>query len=776
MKPISARISFSLLSRAVRRTILCSLMLAAIGLMLWEPDSTHAQNEITASVHHLVEIQLPFTERGNNPYDSLEISLSAVFTAPGGRKLTIPGFWYQPYTVTEGTTDPYGNLTSAGDPGWRVRFAPDEVGTWVYKVEATLNGVVQPVTDGRVIAQPSDRSGKIQIGQNPQYFAYQNGGTYFPVGLNIGWSWEGADGTTGYLAWLAQLEQVGANYARLYVDTPWFIGLDWDSLPGDFTAGQEDLYRLDAIIQAAEARGIALQIVLLWHQGYAGTSGAPVNIPRTPLRPPADDYTWFNNPLSAARGGPIPNSPAFFSSEEGRNLFRARLRYMIARYSYSPSIFAWEVIDQIDNIILQTPEVAADWLRVMVGYLRDTDPYQHLITAGVGDYTQSALLDPVVLDFRQMAYYQRRPVEDAPDQAATLLRRLAPMLLNADRPLLVNEFSLNPWFEPVADDPTGVHLRETIWTAALSGTAGGAMSWWWDTYVLPEGLTSILEPLVNFTRGINFAEGKFTSVDVAFDATDELGLAPYVIEGFTGNYNRTPGADVVYRVSPDGINPPIVEQSGYIYGTVYNAQWSRPQRYLITPPIDTTLTVTVYRSSEQAEARLVILIDGRTTGEMTLTPGNRSVSLTVPITAGEHTVLIDNLGADFLQLESIEIGAYITPLRTLALADKEAGVFIAWLQHRGYTWQTVASDTPAQPVLARLKTQALPPGIYDVELWDVFSGNIVGKEQVTVAPDGVFTIELLPITQMSAIRAIRVMEFDGLPTAAFTLTPTPRMP
>lgn len=760
---------------ARRVTILvASVLVILTGLS--GADRLRAQTGTTAYLNSLVEIQLPFTERGSNPYDPAQISVTGTFTAPSGRNLTIPGFWYQPYGVTNGISDPYLNLNPTGEPGWRLRFSPDEVGTWTYKVQVSLEGSVQTITEGQIDAQESDRPGKIRVGTNPHYFAYNGGGTYFPVGLNLGWSWDGANGATGYLGWLAQLQQVGANYARLYVDTPWFIGLDWESEPGDYTAGQEDLYRLDAIIQAAESRGIALQVVLLWHQGYASIANTPVNIPQNPPRPTIDDYTWFNNPLSAGRGGPIPNSAAFFSTEAGRDLFRQRLRYFIARYSYSSSIFAWEVIDQLDNITLQAAEVATEWITAMVDYVRITDPYRHLITAGVGDYEESGLLATVALDFRQFAYYHRRPIEDAPDQAATLLQRLAPVLLNADRPLLVNEFSLNPWFEPKADDPTGAHLRETIWTAALSGTAGGAMTWYWDTYVLPDGLISILEPLANFTRGLDFANGDFAPVEVAFDSIDATGLAPYTIEGFTGNYNRPPGTDVVYRVTPDGISPSIAEQSGYIYGTVYNSQFSRPQRYIITPPVDTTLKINVFRSSEQAEARLVVLIDGRTAAEMTLNPGNRNVSLTVPITAGEHNVLIDNLGPDFLQLESIEIGAYVTPLRTLALADKESGVFVAWIQHRDYTWQNAANAESLQPIAARLKTQSLPPGVYNVELWDVFTGNIVGQEQITVPVGGMFAVDLLPVSHMSAIRAVRVAEFDGVPDTIPTPIPTPRIP
>ena len=37
-------------------------------------------------------------------------------------------------------------------------------------------------------------------------------------------------------------------------------------------------------------------------------------------------------------------------------------------------------------------------------------------------------------------------------------------------------------------DPTGVHLRQDSWAGMMGGGAGGAMNWWWDSYVHPYDL------------------------------------------------------------------------------------------------------------------------------------------------------------------------------------------------------------------------------------------------------------------------------------------------
>jgi hypothetical protein len=413
----------------------------------------------------------------------------------------------------------------------------------------------------------------------------------------------------------------------------------------------------------------------------------------------------------------------------------------------------------------------------MTAYLRGIDPYQHLITAGVRDTARLTMLDPVVLDFKAVRYYQKRPIEAAGDQALGTLTLLTPLLDNADRPLLIDEFSLGPWFEPTADDPTGVHVRTTMWASALSGAGGAAASWWWDTYLFPQKLTEIYGPLAAFTRTIPWNSTDLNPVGVTLVSGEKVQYQPLRVAGYNGTFGSTTPPDLTFRLSADGVTPPISTASSYLYGVTYNAQNSHPQTYIITPPIDTTLTVNVARTSDRAGARLVIIVDGKTAAEMALSLKSTASALTVPLSAGEHTVVLDNLGEDYLQIGSLDIGAYIAPLRTLALADRKAGIFLAWLQHRDYTWQNVAAGLEIQPITTGVRAAAMPTGLYQVELWDPFTGDVVGQETVTVTGtnQGDLTVNLLPISKMLAVRAIRIAEPADIPSATPSFTPTPRL-
>ncbi|MEP7284382.1 MAG: DUF5060 domain-containing protein [Chloroflexota bacterium] len=720
----------------------------------------------------LFETLLPVTSTVKNVFDPAQLEVTVQFTAPDHRQIAVPAFWMQPYQQSCTQDCAVEVLKPQGQPGWRVRFSPDKPGDWTYLVQERDSIAVRTTSNGKFTVTPSKRSGFIRIGKNHHYFGYDNGTPYFAVGSNLGWSWSGASGTLGYQNWLKSLHTVGANYGRLYVDVPWFIGLDWKAPVGDYTNAQDDSWRLDAILQTAEQQGIALQIVLVWSQGYSTYAGLPVNAPSSPSRP---DITadWANNPYNSAVGGPLNNPGAFFSTDAGRALFKRRLRYTVARWGYSTSIFAWEMIDQLDRAITPSPDAASDWLKDTVNYLHDLDPYKHPITAGLRDSTKTSLLDRAVLDFKETRFYQRRPVEQAVDQVSGTLNVLNPLIGTADRPVMLNEFSLNPWFEPTADDPTGIHVRETMWATALSGAAGSGASWWWDTYLFPQNISPMYAPLVAFTQDVPWNTSALTPVNVSMIGDAAAQYGPFSVSGYNGTFGTGRAPDLTFRITPDGVIPPITAASSYLYGVTYGSQFIQPHKYIITPPVDTKLTVNVRRVSERGGAQLVINIDGKTAGELTLSPNSEPASLTVPISAGEHNVVVDNTGPDFLQVDSLEIAQYITPLRTVALVDKTAGIFLGWLQHRDYTWENVAKNIQIKPVTVSLRVDGMPTGQYRVELWDPFTGNVVGDEQVTVAAaagakTGNLAINLLPISKMIAVRAFRIADAAGVPTQAAT--------
>jgi hypothetical protein len=131
-----------------------------------------------------MELRVDLSATYRNPFDPEEIDLSAEFTAPSGKKVTVPGFLYQPFQRRlDGRNE---RLEAAGAPEWRIRFSPTETGEYRYVVIARdRSGTVrsQPATF-RALA--GTRPGFVRVSKDdPYYFAFDNGSPYFPLGANV---------------------------------------------------------------------------------------------------------------------------------------------------------------------------------------------------------------------------------------------------------------------------------------------------------------------------------------------------------------------------------------------------------------------------------------------------------------------------------------------------------------------------------------------------------------------------------------------------------------
>ena len=111
---------------------------------------------VQGSVPRFAPLELTFTATGSyaNPY--VECSAEATLTEPDGRNTrALPLFW-------------------DGGAAWKMRFAPDQTGTWTWAVKSA-----DPGLDGRsgtFTCVASSERGSIQPMENaPHHFQYQNG-------------------------------------------------------------------------------------------------------------------------------------------------------------------------------------------------------------------------------------------------------------------------------------------------------------------------------------------------------------------------------------------------------------------------------------------------------------------------------------------------------------------------------------------------------------------------------------------------------------------------
>ncbi|MBM4034270.1 MAG: DUF5060 domain-containing protein [Planctomycetes bacterium] len=189
-----------------------------------------------------------------NPYDAAEVEVSLELTAPGGRKLAYPAFWFQP--VERERRQHSGRETEwlypSGAPGWRARFAPTEVGNWTaIATVATRDGAIRsaPVA---FECTPAEGRGFVRVSdKDPRFLAFDDGSAFFPVGQNVAFV------TDSYKQgeMLQRLGENGANYARIWCCCEdWAMGIEarksgwarsWGWFPPIVAAPDRDGYHSD---------------------------------------------------------------------------------------------------------------------------------------------------------------------------------------------------------------------------------------------------------------------------------------------------------------------------------------------------------------------------------------------------------------------------------------------------------------------------------------------------------------------------------------------------
>ena len=268
----------------------------------------------------------------------------------------------------------------------------------------------------------------------------------------------------------------------------WAFGLEWnDTGLGDYTARLDRARLLDRVIEMAEARGIYLIVVLLNHGAFS-----------TDTNP-----EWADNPYNTANGGPCATPAQFVTDAKAREYFKRRVRYIAARWAYSPNLLAWEWWNEVELTRIETVALKP-WLQEMGATLRQFDPYRHLTTisyAGDGDPAIWGL--PEIDLLQRHEYNQGEPKWFKAVSDINALQRI-PKKIN--KPFLIGEFAYSPDGE--RDTPAGnlgIHLHNSLWASAFNGYAGGAMYWWWDSLVEPANLWPHYQGLAQFLRGVDLA-------------------------------------------------------------------------------------------------------------------------------------------------------------------------------------------------------------------------------------------------------------------------------
>ncbi|GMV36697.1 MAG: hypothetical protein AMXMBFR61_12050 [Fimbriimonadales bacterium] len=434
-----------------------------------------------AEANRMIEIRVLLKGSYTNPFHRAQIEVNAEISGPRETKWSVPAFYYQDFSrsVLAGKE----TLRREGVPEWRVRFRPTRPGRWSIKIGAVdLNSRTESKSY-RIEVASSRVKGKIQPSKSsPAYLEYEDGEPFFGVGLNLGWP--GARGLDDYEEWFEKLAENGGNLVRVW-SFPGWAGLEWsDQQDGTWRRGTfyglgkyslDNAWLLDGLLAAADRHGIRVLLCLGTYGELKQDKGF------------WNEQLWQVNPYNAALGGPCKDPEEFFTDLKARSFYRRRLEYIVARYAAYPSLFGWELWNEV-----HAPDY---WVHEMAQELIAQDPYKHPVTTSYGSEAVWKLGGIGLLTNHLYG-------DGTQTDLAERIEKLGRENSQFGKPHLLTELGIDFKKPDREFDPQrlAVNLRMGLWQAAASGFAAGALNWWWDNYVAAADLWNVYKPFAAAVR------------------------------------------------------------------------------------------------------------------------------------------------------------------------------------------------------------------------------------------------------------------------------------
>jgi len=155
------------------------------------------------------------------------ITVNAIFTDPGGREYAQPAFYSEDFL--DEVRDGRDWHLPMGHFRWRVRFSPNRIGTWNYRIVATDTSGTAESPRYTFSVSPSTERGFIRVSKaDSRYFEFDNGSTF--VGMGMAVPTYLANPTSVGRVEYAKLGGYGISLVRLWISS--IFGSAWSSWIG----------------------------------------------------------------------------------------------------------------------------------------------------------------------------------------------------------------------------------------------------------------------------------------------------------------------------------------------------------------------------------------------------------------------------------------------------------------------------------------------------------------------------------------------------------------
>lgn len=410
---------------------------------------------ITSKVlqYQKTEWNIHITGTFKNPYDQQEVKLDMILISPSGKRLTLPCYYQSEDSL----------------PLWKARFMPQESGDYKYLFKLSTNTkLVDSSEIASFNAKATNGNGILHTKDN-WGFQYDNGKAFRGIGENIAWESRDNDDSRyfkelhedpkyNYEYMLPSLAKHGGNYFRTWICS-WNLPLDWKSEFNNRRYTNSAKYFNPSAIQKMD-RLVHLSDSLKLHMMLT-------------LGPGTYDE----------KNGRYETSTAdFFVDPKAKAQYKNRLRFIVARWGYSPAIGAWEFFNEIDNVQFRdkgNPISAASivqWHDEMSTYLKKIDPYKHIVTTSISHRDLEGLNSIANIDLNQKHIYKNN--------------RAIPTTIigyseKFNKPYVIGEYGYEwDWSKNFNDfgDEMDSDFKRGLWYGLFSPTPVLPLSWWWEFF------------------------------------------------------------------------------------------------------------------------------------------------------------------------------------------------------------------------------------------------------------------------------------------------------
>lgn len=746
------------LPRLLAAVLACTLSpaFAADDVVRLGSSGTLAISDVTVSKtrvarYETVEVMFHMDGQWQNPFDADEIRVDAIFTSTDGERTTVPGFFYQEYrrTVSDGRE----SYHPVGLPCWKVRFAPPVAGSYACVLKAENAGrEISVEAPGFECVLAGDGHGYLRISpHNRLYFEFDDGTPFCAVAMD-----KAMGSVSQFEHVYSRFAEAGGNFNRLFLTHGNLNIMERvvaTSRP-DKGVGKLNLeycWCVDQILQLGEQLGIYHMLTLTNQTNFRTGNGG-----------------WDVNVYNVKNGGFLNKPGEYFTDERAQRVFEHLLRYAVARWGASTSVFSWDLWNEVSAAEGFQPATAAKWHQRMARYLRSVDEAKHVIHTNFGHLNSFAEIDG--LPEMELVSTNIYAVKDAAHISEVWTKRL---IERFGKPYMLTEYGIGhnmgtAGYAP--HDPERVMVHNGLWSPLLSGSAGTGMAWDWN-WLDDDHFYRYIQAVAQAVKDIPFSRRSWRNVQVqAFefaDASREPYYADTLIEGFPGNYKFPPEAlgRELFTVQADG----RLDRQDLLHARLGQRQsWRAPAKsFQVRYPVDGQFIVYVPElgGGPKPAPRLTVTLDGNVVFEQDLVPYGPADSYDprayyqkypIDVPAGAHTIRVANTGGGTIAT-AFELTNYVRrngpnlEVRGIQTDD----YILIWLKHPEFNWmyRRMGMTSDEQPA-GQLTLRDVTDGTWSAQWIDTVEARSIRQESVT-SNDSILRLQTPPTSKSLVVRLQR---------------------